>query len=59
MDLYFSNAPFGSLELNFILIIVILAYINYDNPVLCKIYLYAIISKMLEIFMCYIFTMEE
>jgi hypothetical protein len=27
-DLYFPDAPFGSLELNSILIIVILAYIN-------------------------------
>jgi hypothetical protein len=47
----FSNAPFGSLELNSILIIVIKAYINYDNSVLYKIYLYTIISKMSEIFM--------
>jgi hypothetical protein len=32
---------------------------NKDNSVLYKIYLYNIISKMSEIFMCYIFTIEE
>jgi hypothetical protein len=29
------------------------------NMILCNIYLYSIISKMSEIFMCYIFTTEE
>jgi hypothetical protein len=32
---------------------------NNSNLVLCKIYLYTIISKMSEIFMCYIFNIEE
>jgi hypothetical protein len=32
---------------------------NKDNSILYKIYLYTIISKMSEIFMCYIFTIEE
>jgi hypothetical protein len=34
-------------------------HFNNSNLALCKIYLYIIISKMSDIFMCYIYTIEE